>query len=243
LVVRSPALFLSRYDAGDRTGVWDELHAIRDVAALEPYVRQDVENVAVATMRRAASNVGMLYRQLLERGYIFSDPEFARPWGEEGIMIRDLLATAAGPIPPVLAAWLSELHSVSFRGRPRPLEGIAAWKHAMLDPFEFGCDRESVEAQIENRRDGESLEFEFAGDTYHKNEISGGPPTCILLPSSSVDALVIESAEQSPEGAGGIWFVDYLRSYFDAGGFRKTRLSAPDAMDFVPTRVDDLLPI
>jgi hypothetical protein len=236
------ALLSSRYDAGDRAGVWDELHSLHDVNALEPQALRDVEEVVVATIRRAVSNLRTIYHRLVEARFVFEDPTWAEPSGQEGLEIRDLLAANVGPIPIVLGEWLEHVTLVSFRGRPLAPAAAAPWKRAMLDPFEFVCSQESVEADLENRDEAGRFDLPFAADTYIKNDISGGRETRIRLPATTVDARVFESNEQSTD-AKGIWFVDYLRLYFESGGFRRTMLSARDAADCIPIPVGDLLPI
>jgi hypothetical protein len=234
-------LLLSRYEAGDHRAVWDELHSVRDFAALEPLVQQDVRGVVRATVRRATQNIRTIYRSLTAAHFAFSDPLSARPTNRDGPAIRQALVAAAGPIPILLEAWLEAVNLVTFRGCPRAADAAIAWKAALFDPFEFACSRQSVREDLENRRPDERFGFSFAGDTWQKNDISGGPSTRIILHSGPIDASVLESREQNPVDVEGIWFVDYLRRYFDGGGFRATSISKPNA--FPPLLVSGLVPV
>ncbi len=233
----------SRYVAGDRAGVWDELHSIQDINTLDPRRRRDVEDVVGETIDRAAQNVRTLHHRLVKQRFVFSNRRWGQPTNPDSTEIRNILAEVFGSTPPVLAAWLKQVTSVSFRGHPRGRD-LTGWKYATLDPFEFLLSRNTLkmaldEWQIEDDR----FCLGFAGDTWHKNDVSGGEETCILLPAKTVDVLVFESPEQNPDGRKGVWFVDYLRSYFVCAGFRKTSLSARDAENFIPIPINELLPV
>jgi hypothetical protein len=91
----------------------------------------------------------------------------------------------------------------------------------------------------------ESFRLPIAGDYLHKNDVSGGAATVVPLPSDEADARVVEDdgvwfeqymqnqsklglpnhvetlAATPRPGDEPIWLVDYLRMYFEAGGFRR----------------------
>jgi hypothetical protein len=249
--------FLERYDAGNRAEVWAELRSITALSEEPRSIREAAIQVCSRAMERAASNVTAIHGHLLRLGFQFEVPkESYSPPTVESAELNRALISAVGPVPLTLQAWLGKVGSVIFRGQrttsqPGPLDQL-------LDPLEFTFSHDMVsdglEQQSERIEDGDidaRFRFEFAGDLYHKNEISGGGASFIELPADSVDALVIEDdaariierkrleglplGQQDALALHGnsdrqIWFIDYLREYFEGGGFR--RLGSNDDLSF-----------
>jgi len=243
-----------RYAAGDRVRVWNELHARGSLADAGDAQRNDARAVAAQTMKRAAQNVATLRLRLLDFGYVFNEPRRAhvRPnWGIAST--RRALVRTVGPLPLSLDAWFREVGYVFFRGRPSVWTGSHPWHEELLDPLEFVYSRSEIAYQLQMQAeypDDEpppasqpyfesagaffpkpSFELVFAGDFFHKNEVSGGGPTVALLPADTADVRILEDTgaaytdfvNSEPGDEDGIWFVDYLRRYFARGGFRRMR--------------------
>jgi hypothetical protein len=229
---------LSRYLAGDCLGVWRALHAVPNTSTVDVDARADIDAVVCETIDRAALNIRLIGEHLTASGFEFAEQQWLDV--SEGRAVRESLIAAVGSIPPVLGAWLLRPTMVSFRGRPATIDADT-WTWALVDPFEFWCSRESVESDLECYREADPLRIDVAGDTYIKNDISGGSATYITLSSPSIDARVFESAEQTAEDDG-MWFVDYLRRYLTKGGFCLTKLSAANAARLVPPTPEGLVP-
>jgi hypothetical protein len=240
---------LKRYDGGDRASVWIELHSIVALSK-EPRAVQDAAyQVCLRAMKRAVSNVIAIREHLLATGFPFESENESHilPSNENAELVR-ALTSLVGPVPLTLQAWLRRVGYVCFRRHPNSSKLVPASDH-LLDPLEFQFSPEMLDEERDLRRErinsGEidaCFRLEFAGDLYHKNEISGGAPSYIILPSDSVDALVVEDdcatvversrCEGKPLGwqeavalqgerDRRLWFIDYLREYFNGGGFRR----------------------
>ncbi len=251
---------VERYDAGDRIAVWDELHALESLADAGDAARRAARDVARRTMQRAATNVATIHRRLTAIGYVFDQPRavLEPPNAKMAKTFRRLEKTA-GPVPYSLQAWFEEVGYVYFRGRPASWSGSHSWSDELLDPFEFRYYDEWIDEQLEMREeypdedDDGKPEFylEFAADFFHKNDVSGGAITYALLPSDTADARIFEDngaaytdfVDSRPGDDAGIWFVDYLRRYFERGGFRRMRPDHTYPAEFWPGLAQGLLDI
>ncbi|HEX3467390.1 MAG TPA: hypothetical protein VHT05_04860 [Candidatus Elarobacter sp.] len=232
---------MERYDAGDRRRVWEDVHALGPVVALDDDVRRDVEALARRTMERVANNVETIYGRLVAVGYHFALSEYAcvPPGGRQK---RDLamLEEHVGAIPTTLRALFTVVGDACFRGWPPSAGSAAAWEANLVDPFELLPD---VRSEIERVTDPEvvledrAFQLPIAGDYLHKNDNSGGPPIVVPLPSDEADARVVEF------GVEPVWLVDYLRAYFVAGGFRRTAATVTYPWEFARRLSDGLLEI
>lgn len=233
--------FLERYDAGDRRRVWDDVHALGSTGALPDDVRRDVEAVARRTMERAAHNIETMYGRLVATGFRFIHPEMACV-APEGRQKRDLalLEEHVGAVPATLRALFMVVGSACFRGWLPSAGSKDAWESQLVDPLELTPD---VRGEIERVTDPEvvpedrAFQLPIAGDYLHKNDISGGGPTFVRLPSDEPDARIVE------DGAEPVWLVDYLRVYFLAGGFRRIAATVSYPWDFARRLSDGLLDI
>lgn len=250
-----------RYDAGDRIAVWDELHALGPLSRAGEALRRDARDVAALTMRRAAHNVVTIHRRLLDIGYVFDQPRRAHvPPNWDIARTRRAAARAFGPLPPSLDEWFRKVGYVFFRGHPASWSGSHPWHHELLDPIEFVYSRDQIASELEMREeypDEDQREYRsvfelvFAGDFFHKNEVSGGGPTVALLPADTADVRVREVngagytdfIDSEPGDEDGIWFVDYLRRYFRRGGFRRMRPDHRYPPEFWPGLAEGLLEI
>lgn len=258
---------LERYDAGERGAVWDELHRLGPLGATLPDVRRDAEAVARRTMERAASNVVELHRRLVALGFRFALPEEALVHGSaEHAAEMATLEAYAGPVPSTLRAFWSTIGAASFRGWIPSRGSAESWYAQLVDPFEFMPDVTGDIARAEDDPayvDERGFRLSIAGDHLHKNDVSGGAPTEILLPSDEIDARVVEddgewfkaymrtvleagrdaAAALPPPRDEPIWLVDYLRMYFAAGGFRRVAGTESYPEDVTSRLAADLLEI
>ncbi len=240
--------FLERYDAGNRAEVWAELRSITTLSEEPRTVREAANMVCSRAMERAASNVAAIHTHLMSLGFQFEFPkESYSPPNVESAELNRALISAVGPVPLTLQAWLEHVGTVTFRrqpiiSQPSPIDRL-------LDPLEFQYSHDEVADGLEQQRErlaegavDARFRFVFAGDLYHKNEISGGGASYIEMPADWVDALVIEDdaarivernrfkglqlGEKDSLALQGncdrqIWFIDYLNAYFEGGGFRR----------------------
>jgi Phosphorylase superfamily len=251
---------LERYDAGERVAVWEELRALGSLEHADGALRQAARDVAQRTMQRAAANLATIHRRLIGFGYVFDKPKEAlvKPSAGTAKTLR-LLRAKIGPVPYSLEAWFEQVGYVFFRGHPASWGGSHHWHDELLDPIEFMYDSSWVQDQFEyiaeyggeDDPDEAAFHFEFAGDFYHKNEVSGGSPTYAVLPSFTADVRIFEDngarytdfVDSRPGDDDGIWFVDYLRRYFERGGFRRMRPDHTYPPAFWPGLAEGLLEI
>jgi hypothetical protein len=249
-----------RYDAGERIAVWEELRALGSLEHADNALRQAARDVARRTMKRAATNVATIHRRLIDFGYVFDNPQEAlvKPSAASAKTLR-LLGTKVGAVPYSLEAWFEQVGYVFFRGHPASWGGSHPWKAELLDPIEFIYDTSNIDAELEYQEeyaddeepDEAAFHFQFAGDFYHKNEFSGGGPTYAVLPACTADVRVFEDngagytdfVDSRPGDDGGIWFVDYLRRYFERGGFRRMRPDHTYPAAFWPGLAEGLIEI
>ncbi|MBV8582221.1 MAG: hypothetical protein JOZ86_16480 [Candidatus Eremiobacteraeota bacterium] len=263
------ATLLERYDAGERRDVWNDLHALGPLSGASAGVRQDVEAVAKRTMERVASNLVVIHDRLVALSFRFQDPECSLVLANGRHPAElDVLEKYVGAVPASLRALLGVIEGASFRGW-LPSRGSAdSWYDQFLDPFEFLPD---VRGEIDRLEDDEvgpndrDFRLTIAGDYLHKNDVSGGAPTVVPLPSDEVDARVIEddgvwfkaymanvielgsrsdALDATPQQVEQpIWLVDYLRMYFEAGGFRRVAGTTAYPEDLMRDLADGLLEI
>lgn len=260
----------ARYDAGERRAVWDEIHTLGSLDGITVEHRLDIEAVAHNTMMRAASNFETIQQRLVRLGFHFDDASFAfaRVGPRHALGLRSL-AKAVGEIPVSLTAMFEIIGDISFRGW-LPSWGTAdEWYGQFIDPFEFLPD---VDGEIERVNDADTpaedrgFRLEISGDYLHKNVCSGGAATFIPLPNDEADARVVEDDgvcfkksmknldalvfDSIPDtdaaldqGKKFIWLIDYLRMYFDAGGFRRVPGTVSYPEELIQTLSTGLLEI
>lgn len=255
--------FIARYDAGDRAGVWADLHALGTLTEHPPVVRAAANLVCTRAMERAAFNVIAIHKHLVDVGFSFAYPNEAYVPPDQETELERSLASSVGALPLTLQAWLRQVGFVCFRRKLQT--SLPDSNPDVLDPLEFQYSLGALNEDLDWRReriDGGELDtgfsFAFAGDLYHKNDISGGGQSYISLPSDTIDAMVVEDdcgrvversrlegrplEWQDARALQGncdrqIWFVDYLREYFEGGGFR--RLTSND--DVSKNRLSELV--
>jgi hypothetical protein len=126
--------------------------------------------------------------------------------------------TQHGPLPLTLRAWCEIVGQVNLMGDHPKLCSYYG-KGPASDPLVVEIDESGIEAQLEEREEYPELEetpliLEFAPDSLHKCNTSGGAPNAFELPQRGFDGVIISEDEWD-----GIYFIPYLRLCFTWGGF------------------------
>ena len=198
--------FLERYEAGDREGVWDELHTLDLRRSTSMQVFDEAEACVRLTMKRVRSNIEHLARALAGPGYEFRSPEHVHVQPTPA----DLAALAVleelyGPLPLTLRLFYEEVGSVDFRQNPDQMvrdDALRATASPLLtlgehDPLFVTtptdlAERAACELPRLTRPFGEPpgnarLLCWLAPDEFHKANYSGGEDYHVYLPEPAVD--------------------------------------------------------
>lgn len=207
--------WVARYRSGQYEVVWNEVVRLGP-RATDPAVAAAVNDLAHETMRRALRNVEALKSLLPSVGWRFQFPMsgppsdycvHARPAPDVQEKIAALEALC-GPLPASLKAWWQVVGTVCFMREP-PDE----YEEPLPDPLVV-APIESVIAEFhewasdaERRRLEPRFRAPIAPDELHKDDISGGAPYEIELPSPAADVVLLNEWHNST-------FVAYLREAF-----------------------------
>lgn len=226
-----PESLRHRYDAGERRAVWDVLHAVESFDALPVERRDDVRSVVDATIARADANVREIAARLTSLGFVFEYPG-DNAFGEPDAGLRETMALFAelGPLPPSIATFCARVGTVCLRGWLPSAGDEDAWKERLLDPLEILPDYDVCGSEVEP--------FIASGYRTKNGWFDERAVTKLLVPAPGVDAYVHEAGSAQP-----VWFVDYLRAYFAAGGFRAVPGTRDGSTDLVRFLANDLLEI
>ena len=211
--------WVERYVAGQQESVWHEVVALGPRAS-DPAVAPAVNALARETMRRALRNVETLTSLLPSIGWRFRFPISGPPsdycvHARPGSDIQEkivLLETLCGPLPASIRAWWEVVGTVCFMREP--LDG---YEDPLPDPLVVS-PIESVIAEFhewasdaERRRLEPRFRAPLAPDELHKDDISGGAPYELELPSSAADGVLLNEWHNAT-------FVSYLREAFRWAG-------------------------
>jgi len=216
------ASYYSRYLAGGRVEVWNELMQLG--GHIHPLLQADAMDVCREIVNRTAFNLTLLHRRLIDVGYKFASPDesLVEATTQDTIALA-LVEQSLGQVPLILRAWYERLHSINFSQDESQLHGEAA-SSGNPDPVAgLGCnlvlivlDLQSCQrlraTVIGNESDSESLvrlQHFFPSGGWASN----CDPKGFILPNTGVDGVFYN------EGFGNVTFVDELRLAFDAGGF------------------------
>lgn len=211
--------WLERYVGDEHEGVWKEVVGLGPRAS-DPAVASAVNALARETMQRALLNVEALKSLLPSIGWRFhfamSGPPsdycvHALPASD----VQDKLAaleTLCGPLPASIRAWWEVVGTVCFMREP-----IDEQEDPLPDPLVV-ASIESVIAEFhewasdpERRRLEPRFRAPLAPDELHKDNISGGAPYELELPSSTADGVLLNEWHN-------VTFVSYLRETFRWAG-------------------------
>jgi hypothetical protein len=211
--------WVERYVGGQHERVWEEVLALGPGAS-DPAVAAEVDALARETMQRALRNVEALKSLLPSIGWRFHFPLFgppsdycvhARPRPDVQQRIAEL-ETLCGPLPASIRAWWGVVGTVCFMREP--LDGF---EEPLPDPLVVAPIESIIEEFQEWASDPERRRLEprfrapLAPDELHKDDISGGAPYELELPSSAADGVLLNEWHNAT-------FVGYLREAFRWAG-------------------------
>jgi hypothetical protein len=248
--MRRDGTLLKRYCAGEFDQVWRE---IRSHVSVEGEFRNEVMEIADATMRRVAQNADLIAERLRAVGWQALSSEYqdlrTPPKPSDEAVFSRIVEISGAPIPPTLLAFWRVVGGINWvwdydsGDRPPdlgfdllPEEHDALCVHA---PSAIGyLFDEWIDQKDEAGFDVEhQLRIDLAPDYLHKANISGGSPYCIEVPFLGADPLFSDERHRLP-------FLDYLRLAFHWAGFPGLdRHSArSDVQSFVARFGKDLIP-
>jgi hypothetical protein len=227
---------LARYDAGEHRAVWDDLRAL-GAAVLQPGTLSEARAVAEATMRRFGQNVEAIVAVLRKAKYPFASKKPLPAAKADAAKKLAAIAELAGPLPIAIEVFYSMFDGVDLGQSTeatvpdtKVLSAGALDELGRYDPL-IVAPLAAVLADVKalakrNKGLAESLReplHPYLGpDPRCKgmgDEVADENPTR-LAPSEGIDGLLSGAGE-------GTAFVDWLRGYVEAGGFRALR-SAKD---------------
>ncbi|UBF29113.1 hypothetical protein K9N68_15505 [Kovacikia minuta CCNUW1] len=214
--------FVNRYRAGEQEQVWAELLALGESIREKPLFNEAYA-VAYETMSRVRTNVELLVPRLQSIGYEFGiypdgsprsyhSQAHIPPAPDISIKIATL-EELVGTLPLSLRVFWEVVGSVAFIGYHPDWPDYS--DPLVVDPFD------QVDAEYEYWKENcedygleevGPFELPIAPDSYHKDNVSGGPPYGIIVPNSTIDAKLENESHETT-------FVDYLRVCFRSGGF------------------------
>jgi hypothetical protein len=214
--------YYTRYRSGECEAVFREL-VNRGKGIYEPSVFSDAVSVACEVVDRSLRNLCLLFKRLTDLGYSFQHPEDALVEASPGdAPAIDNVESRMGVLPMVARKWYERIRSVDFTqqetqmfskdgsqcvpvsglGLNAPLVFLSIPKCLLLQ------DQLCKDAASDGDDPGRFKRFLPLGG-WGSNSIPKG----FWLPCESFDA------EFYNEGAGGVSFVDELRTAFKWGGF------------------------
>lgn len=248
--MRRNGTLLRRYLTGEFDQVWRE---IRAYPRIDGELRDEVMEVADATMRRVAQNADLIASRLQTVGWqahssSYQDLRTPPRRGDEAVFAR-IVEISGAPIPPTLLAFWRAVGGINWvwdynSENPPPDLGfdLPSEEHDALCIFapsvltdlfdEWIYQKASIGPDAEHQ-----LQIDLAPDYLHKANISGGSPYCILVPSFGADPLFSDERHGLP-------FLDYLRLAFRWAGFPglDQHAARSDVQDFVVRFGKDLIP-
>lgn len=216
---------LKRYRSGEFEQVWRE---IRTHEHIDGEFRDEVIEVAEATMQRVAQNADLIAERLRTLGWQALSPDDLRTVPKSGD--RELIARveelSSAPLPPTLLAFWRVVGGINWvwdynapSEQPDLGFDLPSEEHDVLCVYSPIIVTEMYDEWIDRQQEVREtpelagpLRIDLAPDYLHKANISGGSPYCIELPYLGVDPLFADERHRLP-------FLDYLRLAFRWSGF------------------------
>ncbi len=248
--MRRDGTLLRRYCAGEFDQVWRE---IRSHASIEDAFRDEVMEVADATMRRVAQNADLITERLQGIGWQALSSEYqdlrTLPVPSDEAIFSRITEISGAPIPPTLLAFWRVVGGINWvwdyeceRRPPNLGFDLPLEEHDALCVDAPAAITYLFDEWIEQKDEaGFDLKCQFridlAPDHLHKANISGGSPYCIEVPFLGADPLLSDERH-------GLLFLDYLRLAFRWAGFPglDRHWARRDVQSFVATFGKDLIP-
>ena len=234
--------WVERYLSGQYEVVWDEVAL--GPRENDPAVAAAIDALARETMQRALRNVEALTSLLPSIGWRFKFPMtgppsaycvHARPRPD----VKDKVASLeglCGPLPASIRAWWEVVGTVCFMREPPDDQEQPLPDPLVVGPIEAViAEFHEWESDAEFRRLQPVFHAPLAPDEFHKDDISGGAPYAIALPSSGADSVLLNEWH-------GTTFVGYLREAFRWAGLPGWS-RAPHTAARVATIRRELIPI
>ena len=211
--------WVERYVGGQYESVWEEVVGLGPRAS-DPAFASDVDALARETMRRALRNIEALKSLLPSIGWRFHFPMSGPPTdycvhAPPGRDVQEKIAeleALCGPLPASLRAWWAVVGTVCFMREP-----VHDQEEPLPDPLVVAPIESVIEefhewaSDPERRRVEPRFRAPLAPDELHKDDISGGAPYELELPSSAADGVLLNEWHNAT-------FVGYLREAFRWAG-------------------------
>jgi hypothetical protein len=226
--------YLSRYLAGDRVAVWEELIALGDQVRVSPLL-EDATAVVKETVTRAKQNIELLYGKLVAHGFQFADPDHAYvpTWSGTEESTQEEIAKIErrlGVLPLLAKAWYESIESLDFSQAQAQYFGpagpdINGLRHGLVMWSLEKCWREYLflrdygeQERLRLEQDDPELAREMLSGPVEPFLPTGGDASnCerigYTLPCPGADGVLYD------DGAGDKYLVHHLRHYFECGGF------------------------
>lgn len=247
--MRRDGTLLKRYLAGEFVQVWRE---VRAYPRIEGELRDEVMEVADATMRRVAQNADLIASRLRTVGWQALSSSYhdlrTPPRRDDEAVFARIVEISGAPIPPTLLAFWRVVGGINwvwdYKSRNRPPDlgfDLPSEDHDALFIAAPSDVTDLFDEWIEQKRDParrlDPLRIDLSPDDLHKADISGGSPYCIMIPFLGADPLFSDERHKLP-------FLDYLRLAFRWAGFPGLDCHAArgDVRDFVARFGKDLIP-
>lgn len=223
--------WLSRYLAGEREQVWDDLRQLGSSVRAQADLAEEAQAVCDEMARRARHNIEIIIERLADAGYRFhsndDDETPVTPYvgptataGEHAYWLQERFEA----VPMTLLSWTRIVGDVWLVGTHPQWPTSASGDPLVLEvegsryPAESSM-REHVEDEWNNWRENAAQDpsgigpfvLSLAPDRLHKENTSGGSPYGIIIPDSSVEGF-FAGETTTP-------FVPYLNHVFRHGGF------------------------
>jgi hypothetical protein len=261
--------YMKHYMDGNHTEVWAELRALGSKIHAHDY-REVVAPIMQELMRRINLNLTMIIKRLQEVEYDFQLKN--RIWNLPDDRISrtlDRFEQTYGLLPLSIRYWHTIIGEVNLMGNhPRlsyyapsiseeidSMNGSQMSIHSepfvisfndspqKLKPIDIIHDRKIKSGQFNEDRVDFYYKFQFSPDIYHKSGESGGEGLLVIIPDNTIDGIIYDANEEWS----GFYFIDYLRTSFQYGGFPGFRFYDPHDPLFPGEEIafltKDLLPI
>lgn len=221
--------FYERYLNGETEQVYEDIYKLGKEAFL-PNNLSDIEKVLTETFERVAYNLDIIYKELIEINYLFktdfpfnSERPLIKPLQETDQLLFELDKTVKpfGFVPISIKLFYKIVGACNF-----------AWDYDTNEDFIWECadpiqiislddlvsymtDEDNQEVLQEYYDEDGFVSLELSADYLHKDNISGGPPYSLQIPSEqSIDAVFLYEEHNTT-------FINYLRICFDNCGFSR----------------------
>jgi hypothetical protein len=213
--------YLARYEAGEHRAVWAELRALGEKADDAPH-DADARAVAAATMTAFVANVEALAAVLKKAKYTLAEKKAVRPPRRDAAKLLGALAKIAGPLPIALVAFYEACDGVTLaQDVDAPVDDSPLFGPGVLD--ELGRNDPLIvaplaavveDAKAQQARAVAPVRLYLAPDPASKGTIDDE-----IADEDPVRTTTLSGVDAELGGGATGYFVEWLRSYVDAGGF------------------------